>query len=84
MSLAEFNKKTPVDMSIPRVGDINDPQWNTIDLSKNKNPSQQAKLFNKKMVEPTTQAAAAASEPPSSQNSSANQAAAAAQQEPQQ
>ena len=38
MSLAEFNQKTPVDMSIPRVGDINDPQWDRIDLSKNKDP----------------------------------------------
>ena len=84
MSLAEFNKKTPVDMSIPRVGDINDPQWNTMDLSKSKDPSQQAKLFNKKLVEPTAQAAAA-SEPATILNSSSNQAqaAAAAQREPQ-
>ena len=51
MSLAEFNQKTPVDMSIPRVGDMNDPKWNIIDLSKSKDPNQQAKLFNKKIVE---------------------------------
>ena len=50
MSLAEFNKKTPVDMSIPRTGDINDPQWDKIDLSQSKDPQQQAKLFSKKIV----------------------------------
>ena len=53
MTLAEFNKKTPVNMAIPRTGDINDPKWNTVDLSKSKNPQQQAKLFTKKMVDPS-------------------------------
>lgn len=32
MSLAEFNKITPVDMSIPRTRDIHDPDWNKLKL----------------------------------------------------
>ena len=50
MSLAEFNQKTPVNMSIPRTGDDNDPQRGKIDLSQSKDPQQQAKLFTKKVV----------------------------------
>ena len=55
MSLAEFNKITPVDMSIPRTRDINDPLWNQIDLNLAKNPQQQAKLFTKKIVDPSAE-----------------------------
>lgn len=50
MTLAEFNKKTPVNMAIPRVGDINDPQWNKVDLNMCKDPAQQAKMFKKVVV----------------------------------
>lgn len=62
MSLAEFNQKTPVDMSIPRIANIDDPKWSSVDLSKSKDPQQQAKLFVKKIVEPTSAAAASSAE----------------------
>ena len=51
MTLAEFNKQTPVNMAIPRVGDINDPQWNKVDLNMFKDPNQQAKMFKKVVAE---------------------------------
>ena len=50
MSLAEFNKATPSDLSIPRTRDPNDAQWGHIDISMHKNPQEQAKHFTKKVV----------------------------------
>ena len=41
MSLAAFNKITPVDMSIPRTRDIHDPDWTKLNLQKD-NGSQPA------------------------------------------
>ena len=38
MSLAEFNKVTPVNMAIPRTRDMGDPVWGKVDLSLAKDP----------------------------------------------
>ena len=38
MTLAEFNKQAPVNMSIPRGGGISGTQWDRMDLSMSKDP----------------------------------------------
>jgi len=40
MSLAEFNKQTPVNMAIPRGGGISGTEWNRMDLNMCKDPEE--------------------------------------------
>ena len=42
MSLQEFNKQAPVDLSIPKVGSIGDPQWDKVDLNMGKDSKKPA------------------------------------------
>ena len=60
MSLEEFNKKanTGVTVNPARVAD--DSAWAGVDLSMNKDPNQQAKLFKKVIVEESKTPVAAA------------------------
>ena len=70
MSLAEFNKKTPVNMAIPRGGGITGTEWDRMDLNLHKDPAQQAKSF-KKVVAEDQPAAAQHTEPVLSQKAPA-------------
>ena len=67
MTLAEFNKQAPVNMSIPRGGGISGTQWDRMDLNMSKDPEKQAKMF-KKVIAEDKPAAAEHVEPVQSQN----------------
>ena len=51
MSLAEFNKKTPVNMALPRGGGTSEIPWDRVDLNMCKDPAEQAKMFKRIVVE---------------------------------